>query len=398
MSKQYDLIILGGGCAGLSLAGELARYGGTAPRTLILDKRPSYQNDRTWCFWELPGSAASNLVGHRWREFTVVSRKLTVHVDCFATPYCAISSDRFYRQSLSQLAASPAIELLTGVNALGEIRPLGSGWEVRTDRGPLAADMVVDTRPLRQPTNGDALLWQIFFGAEVEFYAPCLDPGVVTLMDFRMSPQGRIVFTYLLPFSSRHGLVEVTEFSPLAYPPTALQPLLQSVLRDLAEGARYETRRTEGGSLPMGLARAGTPRTFTFRRPLTCVRAGVFAGGARPATGYAFQRIQRWAVRCAASIMRRSHPVAHPADPPHLTFLDHLFLRVLRRHPDRAPGLFTQLFGGAPTPSVLRFLGDQPSAADIGQVIRALPAGIFLRELFSRSGEGAAQWRESPVA
>jgi len=62
MTNHHDLIIIGGGCAGLSLAARLSRYGGDAPRTLVVDSRTSYTNDRTWCFWKLPGASALDLV------------------------------------------------------------------------------------------------------------------------------------------------------------------------------------------------------------------------------------------------------------------------------------------------------------------------------------------------
>jgi lycopene beta-cyclase len=47
----YDLIILGGGCAGLSLARRLSELGEDCPQTVILESRSSYTDDRTWCFW-----------------------------------------------------------------------------------------------------------------------------------------------------------------------------------------------------------------------------------------------------------------------------------------------------------------------------------------------------------
>ena len=59
-------------------------------------------------------------------------------------------------------------------------------------------------------------------------------------------------------------------------------------------GASWSVQRAEHGALPMGLA-----------SPLPAVpwtRAGLFHGGARPSTGYAFQRIQAWAEACAGAL------------------------------------------------------------------------------------------------
>ena len=53
MQKSYDYIILGAGCAGLSL---LMRMIGSNQfndkKILLIDKEQKNKNDRTWCFWE----------------------------------------------------------------------------------------------------------------------------------------------------------------------------------------------------------------------------------------------------------------------------------------------------------------------------------------------------------
>ncbi len=395
MLKHYDLIILGGGCAGLSLATRLSRQGGSTPRTLVLERRPQYENDRTWCFWELPGSEATDLVEHRWNRFHIQTDRQHVTPDCSQMPYCAISAARFYNYSRYLIEMSPHVDLRTNVAVLGEIRRSGTRWEVRTDQGDLSAALIVDTRPRREPRTGDAILWQTFLGAEVCFSSPCLEAGTVTLMDFRQSVPGRILFTYILPYTPLRGLIEVTEFSPLAQPPATLQPVLDRVLRELSQGRSFETRRTEAGALPMGLA---PPLSEPSEPHQSYVQAGVRAGGARPATGYAFQRIQRWSDRCAASVLERGLPLGNPADPPLLAMLDHVFLRVLRQYPDRAPALFAQLFANAATPSVLRFLGDQAGPADILNVVSALPPAMFVKELLALGGERSSGWIESFVS
>ena len=57
---DYDLIIIGGGCAGLSLARRLIEDESTL-RVLILEHRDAYSDDRTWCFWENSDHSLKNL-------------------------------------------------------------------------------------------------------------------------------------------------------------------------------------------------------------------------------------------------------------------------------------------------------------------------------------------------
>ena len=50
--KEFDYVIIGGGCAGLSLAYELDLYQKLSKKTLaIVEPRKEYLRDKTWSFW-----------------------------------------------------------------------------------------------------------------------------------------------------------------------------------------------------------------------------------------------------------------------------------------------------------------------------------------------------------
>jgi lycopene beta-cyclase len=129
----------------------------------------------------------------------------------------------------------------------------------------------------------------------------------------------------------------------------------------------------------------------------TYVRAGLAGGAARPSTGYAFQRIQRWADLCAAQLAAGKLPVAHPADPPLLRALDHLFLSVLRSRPERAPSLFLALFEKTSTPRMIRFLSDRATPLDYASVVWALPFLLFIQEIPRALAAQAGQPQESLI-
>lgn len=393
MSNEFDLIIIGGGCAGLSLASHLSRYGEAAPRTLVLDGLTEYRNDRTWCFWQLPGTEGVDLVEHQWQRFRVGGKEASVNVDCADHPYCAIPADRFYRHALNTIEESAQVSFQGGSPVIGRIRRSGARWEVETPQGSFSARSVVDTRPTGAPRVGGALLWQSFLGVEIESVKECFPAKEMTLMDFGRSPEHRMVFTYVLPFSSTRALVEVTEFSPTPLQATDLQALLTEALKEISQGGQYRRLRTEAGILPMGQAALPTDAEGS-----SYVRAGVASGAARACTGYAFQRIQRWASQCALTVVEDGHPIGQPKDSRSLAFLDQLFLRVLRENPNLAPSFFTQLFSAASTGSVLRFLGDRPTVMDVLRVVNALPPRPFLKALVDVCKEPALAWRESLVS
>ena len=52
--KEFDYIIIGGGCAGLSLAYELDIHKKLKNKKLaIIDPRTNYKRDKTWSYWKV---------------------------------------------------------------------------------------------------------------------------------------------------------------------------------------------------------------------------------------------------------------------------------------------------------------------------------------------------------
>ena len=52
--KDFDYIIIGGGCAGLSLAFELDIHSKLKDKSLaIIEPRNEYKKDKTWSFWKV---------------------------------------------------------------------------------------------------------------------------------------------------------------------------------------------------------------------------------------------------------------------------------------------------------------------------------------------------------
>jgi len=373
---ENDLLILGGGAAGLSLARRLAEQGPTAPRTVVLEGRSDYANDRTWCFWMHPSAQLTHLVRRRWAKVSLASSTERVLVDCAEFPYALLPSGGFYQESSELLARSERVRLALGVAVQGAPRKVDGLWEVETSAGVQRARWIVDTRPPAPPAAGAAVLWQSFLGAEVECTRPAFDPTVAEIMHFTTGEAGQILFHYLLPLSPTRALLEVTAFAPAPAGTDAFRAELNRFIEQRLEGRTYRIRREEHGILPMGLP-TPTPLADT-----TYVRAGLMAGGARASSGYAFQRIQRWAEACARSLAEGRGPQAHAADGWVLRQMDALFLQVLRHRPELAPTIFLAMFRQVAPARLARFMSDQGTLLDDLAIIAALPPGPFLRELF----------------
>ena len=65
--QEYDYIIAGTGCAGLSLAVHMIQSGRFGNKKILLvDRDEKQKNDRTWCFWETEPGLFDSIVYKRW--------------------------------------------------------------------------------------------------------------------------------------------------------------------------------------------------------------------------------------------------------------------------------------------------------------------------------------------
>ena len=72
--KEFDYIIIGGGCAGLSLAYELNINKKLDKKTLaIIEIREKYKRDKTWSFWKVVSHNFEDCVIKSWNNFTINS-------------------------------------------------------------------------------------------------------------------------------------------------------------------------------------------------------------------------------------------------------------------------------------------------------------------------------------
>jgi len=376
-SNTFDLIVLGGGCAGLSLATRLAGAVSSGLRVLIIEGRVRYTNDRTWCFWKTPAVSGGHPVEQQWETMSLRSGQQCILVDCSATPYQMLPADRFYSAALSAFSEATNISLKLGTAVTAEPRKMGQSWEVATSAGAFFGRMVVDTRPQRLPERNGATLWQSFYGQEIDCDGPVFNPECMDMMDFLSPDVACVPFVYVLPMTPTRALVEVTVFGADPLHPKDLANRLEAAIAERVGSSAFRVLRSEHGILPMGL------RGIPVNPDRSYVQAGFMAGGARASTGFAFQRIQRWADNCAKSILAGRLPVGHLSDPAVLRAMDHIFLKVLRAHPEKAGGLFCALFGKADASRVIRFLSGEGGLLDYLAVIAALPPMPFIKQLSS---------------
>ena len=73
-ARDFDIAILGSGCAGLSLACALVERGLGGRRLIVVEPRQQFVRDRTWCNWQVESHPFDEAVAHSWRRWTVRHR------------------------------------------------------------------------------------------------------------------------------------------------------------------------------------------------------------------------------------------------------------------------------------------------------------------------------------
>lgn len=387
MSNHFDLVILGGGCAGLSLATELAHLGEAGLHTVVLESRQTYSHDRTWCYFKDAQAASRADVQHTWQSMRVASVAASRSFDCGSAVYEMVNSGLFYKKALSTISTSAQIDLRLGLAVTQAPKKQNGLWRIDTDVGVLYSPYVVDTRPAQRPHRDGAKLWQSFYGQEIECEVDTFDASCGDLMDFaaadacgaRDTLPDAVCFVYVLPTTAKKALIEFTVFGPDPLPPEVLHGLHAQAVLHRTDGGDFSVLRSEHGILPMGAVAPVSPSDPSY------IVAGLTAGGARPSSGYAFARIQRWAASCALSLASGKGPKGHAPDGVIQRTMDALFLELVRARPDLAPDLFVALFSASDTQSVIRFLSDRAMPQDYLRVVASLLPGPLLKAMLSRN-------------
>ncbi|BBA95432.1 putative lycopene cyclase [Actinacidiphila reveromycinica] len=358
MGFDADVLIVGAGAAGLSLAHRLAdpSFRGRL-EVLLVDAPPGALRppERTFCYWEPPGGEYDDVLAACWDRLRVTgARGPATTVRTGPLRYKMLDSRAFEAFAARRLAAAPWVR--RSVARVRDVADAPGGARVAglDERGRPAvwhARWVFDSRPPDTPPRARTTLLQHFRGWFVRCDRPVFDPRVAELMDFRTPrPRHGLSFGYVLPLGARNALVEYTEFSPAVLDGAGYTRALRHYTGEVLRLPPFRVVRAEQGVIPMSDARPA-------RRAGACVfRIGAAGGATRPATGYTFAAVQRQSRAVAAALAEGRTPLPPPAYPPRALAMDAVMLRALATGRVDGGDFFTGLFAGVPADRLLRFL------------------------------------------
>ncbi len=372
--KKADVLILGAGCAGTSLAHYLEDFG-YAGKVVLLDLRTKFDREQRWCSWGKLSASLAPLVQKSWQNWTVCDENRSTVQTSANFSYQQIYAPQFFEHFHSRWRSSSRTIQLNLGEKVERIENKESFVEVETNREIWQTQFVFDARHQGNTNLKNAektrgiYLHQTFLGWVIKFPRAVFDEKNATLMDFRTAQNDGVNFIYVLPYSDCEALVESTSFSQN---PTVWVNHLNAVMKYISEnfGDDYEIKAEESGELPMTTANLPTKsgeRIFNI---------GVAGGAARPSSGYAFQRIQRQTSEIARAVVNEKKIPPNVA-PRKYRFLDAIFLELIARKPDSAKDFFLRMFANVEPDALIRFLTDESSYSDDLAVISALPKMPF---------------------
>jgi lycopene beta-cyclase len=373
--KQYDYIIAGAGCAGLSLLMRMMEDSYfSQKKILVVDREIKNKNDRTWCFWEHGDGLFESIIHYQWQQVNFQTKDYFETFDLKPYRYKMIQGIDLYNTVIEKAANYPNIEFRKE-----DILSISStSWkaELQLQNETLSAEYIFNSILFEKDkkTNSKNVyqLLQHFKGWVIETNEPSFDPLVATLMDFRTGQEQGTTFFYVMPTSTKSALIEYTLFSEKLLSNEAYDDSLKQYISEQLGIKEYSILHVEFGIIPM------TNQQFPLQDQ-RIVHMGVAGGQVKGSSGYAFQFIQKR----TAAIVEGLKEVETRFDRINFqqkkgNLYDAVLLNVLHHQKMQGDDIFQSIFSKNKIVSVLRFLDNESSILEDLKIMNSVPINIFL--------------------
>jgi lycopene beta-cyclase len=369
---QYDYIIAGAGCAGLSLIMHMIHSGKFADKKILLvDKDKKDKNDRTWCFWEKEVSLFEPIVKSRWHQAWFHGEEFSALLSLKPYEYKLIRGIDFYKYCFEKISACPNIQIRFG--NVTEVINRGDHAAVIMDGARITAQYIFSSILFSKPelNKKEIYLLQHFKGWIIELNEPRFKPDEATLMDFRVDQSMGATFVYIMPFSETKVLIEYTLFSDSLLTPARYDEGLGIYIKEVLGISNYKKVEEEFGIIPMTNYKFPTHDGHV-------IFIGTAGGQTKASSGYTFRFIQKHSTGIVQQMILNKKPVAETSSKK-FNFYDSVLLQILHEKKMPAEIIFNSLFRKNKPQSILRFLDNESSLKEDIKIISSLPTTPFLK-------------------
>jgi len=375
-NEPYDIIIAGGGLAGLSLACHMVRTPLRDQSILIVDRDPKKSNDRTWGFWADRPTLFDEVIWRAWDRMCVAGEgdaaARTLALGDYQ--YKMIRGIDFYDFARRDLAARPNVTWLQG--RIGSFEDGKVAATVTVDGEAYRGRWVFNSLPARPNADDFQVLKMHFRGWEIETPSDRFDPATITFMDFRTPQAGEMRFFYVLPFAADRALVEYTVFSKAVLRRADYEAAIRDYLSRVLGIDDYVVVAQEAGAVPI------TDDPLERQLGKRVMAIGARAGRIKPSTGYAFMRVQQDSEEILDSLLLHGHPFDVPDDPDIYDLMDAVLLKVIHQDGGKLEGAFDAMFRRNTIEQILRFLDESSSPWENLMMIATMPSQVFIKAFF----------------
>ena len=355
--KEFDYVIIGGGCAGLSLAYELEIHEKFKDKTLaIIEPRTEYKRDKTWSFWKVVPHNFDDCVKKNWKHFSINIPQKTKHLECDSFPYQTIDSGLFYKKTITKLKENKNISFFKNTKDVNQNK-----------------SFIFNSVPTLE--NNKNNIWQHFCGVEIKTKENIFDDNIINLMDFNCEQKESVHFFYTLPFQKNRALIETTWLSKMNDNSQKdydqqIKLYIENHLK--IKNKDYEIIYKEEGAIPLFYP--------LYKKEKNKINIGTAGGMTRLSTGYTFLNIQDHCKFIRENFENISN-VSRFEISKKYQFLDDIFLRVLNKHPEKMSDIFFNMFKTSPK-TVIKFLSNKSNYLEDISIILRMPKWTFIKALF----------------
>jgi lycopene beta-cyclase len=374
---DYDYIILGGGCAGLSLIMHILSSSQlSAKRILLIEKEVKNKNDRTWCFWEKGAGFFEDVVHRKWNHAWFHGEGYSSLKSLGPYAYKMIRGLDFYQYCYAAIEKSGRVDVLH--EPVQKVKNENGLVCVTTTHQVVTGTYAFNSIMAEQPDykKDDLVLLQHFKGWIIETPSAFFDTENATLMDFRVNQDEGTTFVYVMPLSPTRALVEYTLFTPSLLNDEQYEMALKAYVAAYLQLNDYKIVEREFGIIPM------TNHQFSPGEGAV-INIGTAGGQTKPSSGYTFRFIQKRVSVIVGLLEKGKHPLVQASwYQKRFMWFDSVLLHILFHKKMTGSRVFTLLFSRNKIKTIFKFLDNETNPLEEVVLLNTLPQWPFMKAGF----------------